>query len=151
MTGRRGWTLVELLTVLLVMGVLSSLAILKYIDLTRTAFAAKIASEFVTVRLAAYNYEADHNNQWPVETGPGVVPPEMAPYLPGGFTFTRPTYDLDWDNMSPSLTPYELAISITTTDPRLLQALAMTLGTRAPYYFTPNKLTYVLIDESGNY
>jgi hypothetical protein len=53
--------------------------------------------------------------------------------------------------MSPSLTPYELAISITTTDPRLLQALAMTLGTRAPYYFTPNKLTYVLIDESGNY
>ena len=151
MTGRRGWTLVELLTAMLVMGVLSSLAILKYIYLTRTAFAAKIAGEFVTVRLAAYNYEADHNNQWPAETGPGTVPAEMAPYLPSGFTFQRTTYDLDWDNLSPSLTPYELAISITTTDPALLQALAQNLGTRAPYYFTNNKLTYVLVDQSGNY
>ena len=151
MRPRRGWTLIEILTVLAVLGVLSSLAILKYIDLSRTAFAAKITGEFVTVRLAAYNYEADHREQWPSETGPGVVPPEMAPYLPSGFTFVRGTYDLDWDNRSPSLVPYQLAISITTTDPALLHALIQSLGTRAPYYFNGNKLTYVLIDESGNY
>ena len=151
MKRRGGWTMVEILTVMVVLGVLSSLAALKYIDLTRTAMAAKIAGEFVTVRLAAYNYEADHNNQWPGETGPGTVPAEMVPYLPGNFSFVRPTYELDWDNRSPSLTPYELAISITTTDPRLIQALIQNLGTRAPYYFTGNKLTYVLVDESGNY
>jgi prepilin-type N-terminal cleavage/methylation domain-containing protein len=151
MMGQRGWTMIELLTVMVVMGLLASIAILKYIDLTRTAYAAKVAAEFVTVRLAAYNYEADHNNQWPAETGPGVIPPELVPYLPRNFTFTTTTYQLDWDNEGPGGDPYQLAISLSTTDPRLLNALVQSLGTRAPYYLNGNRLTYILIDQNGNY
>ena len=75
MSNRRGWTMIELLIVIVVLGLLSSLAVLKYIDLSRTAFAAKIVGEFTTVRLAAYNYEADHNNQWPGDQGPGIFLP----------------------------------------------------------------------------
>ena len=151
MRNRRGWTMIELLTVLVVLGLLANIAILKYIDLTRTAYAAQVAGEFVTVRLAAYNYEADHNNQWPADRGPGVVPPELVTYLPNGFTFTRPSYQLDWDNLGPGGSPYQLAVSLTTTDTRLLSALVQNLGTRAPYFVAGNRLTYILIDETGNY
>lgn len=148
---RRGFTMVELVVALVVLGLLTSLSILKYIDLTRTAYAAKIAGEFTTVRLAAYNYEADHNNQWPSEQGPGVIPPEFNGYLPTGFSFTNPTYQLDWDNRSPSLIPFQLAISMTTPDASLINALRQNLGTKAPYFFAGNRLTFILIDQDGNY
>lgn len=151
MTRRRGFTLIEIMVVIVVLGLLSSIAVLKYIDLTRTAFTAKIVGEFTAVRLAAYNYEADHPNQWPADRGPGVEPPELAGYLPTGFNFASPTYQLDWDNRSPSLDPYQIAISVTTTDARLMNALVQNLGNKAPYFFAGNRLTYVLIDENGNW
>jgi hypothetical protein len=40
---------------------------------------------------------------------------------------------------------------MTTTDTRLMNALLQSLGNKAPYYFSGNKLTYVLVDENGNY
>lgn len=147
----RGWTMIELITVLMVLGLLVNLAVLKYIDLTRSGYVARIASDFNTVRLAAYNYEADHQNIWPPDGSPGVIPSELVNYLPQGFTFTQPLYTYDWDNYSPSLTPYQLAISMTTTDERLLRVLQNALGNDAPYFFAGNKLTFVLIDEFGNY
>jgi prepilin-type N-terminal cleavage/methylation domain-containing protein len=151
MRGRRGWTLIEMLVVMVVLGLLSSIAVLKYIDLSRTAFAAKIVGEFTTVRLAAYNYEADNNNIWPSDQGPGISPPELANYLPTNFSFVNPTYVLDWDNRTPSVDPYQVAISVTSNDARLMNALRQNLGTKAPYFFAGNRLTYVLIDEFGNW
>ena len=148
---RKGFTLVEMMVVVVVIGLLASIVTLKYIDLSRTAYAAKVVGEFTTIRLAAYNYEADHNNQWPAEVGAGVVPPEMIPYLPQGFSFVTPTYTLDWDNRSPSLDPYELAITLTSSDAALINALQQNLGNNAPYFFAGSELTYVLIDASGNY
>lgn len=151
MSSRRGWTMIELLITMVVIGLLASIAVLKYIDLSRTAYAAKIAGEFVTVRLAAYNFEADNANTWPGDQGPGIAPPELDSYLPDGFQFHTPTYDLDWDNRSPSMDPYMLAISITTSDARLMNALANNLGGKAPYFIAGNRLTYILIDRDGNY
>ena len=151
MTNRRGWTMIELLIAMVVLGLLAAISVLKYIDLSRTAYAAKIAGEFVTVRLAAYNYEADHNNFWPSDQEAGIVPPEMIPYLPNQFSFVTPTYELDWDNRSPSRDPYQLAISVRSTDARLMNSLRQTLGNRAPYFFSGNRLTYILVDRYGNY
>ena len=151
MRRRQGWTLLELLTVLVVVGVLCSLAILKYIDLTRTAVTSNIMGDFLAVRLAAYNYEADHRDQWPADAATGVTPPELANYLPDGFSFQKQVYQLDWENNGAHATPYQLAISVITADPKLVDALVATLGTRAPFYLAGNKLTYVLIDDSGNY
>jgi prepilin-type N-terminal cleavage/methylation domain-containing protein len=150
MDKRRGWTMIELLVVIVVMGVLSSLAVLKYIDLTRTAMTSRIVGEFVAVRLAAYNYEADNNNMWPAEVGPGVEPPELNPYLPAGFQFNNPSYTLYWDNLGTG-GPYQIGISMTTTDARLMNAIVQTLGSKAPYFVVGNTLTYVLIDPNGNY
>lgn len=148
---RRGFTMIELIVVILVLGLLVNLAVLKYIDLTRSAYSAKIAGDFTAVRLAAYNYEADHNNQWPADVGPGTIPPEMIPYLPPNFQWVTPNYTLDWDNNTPATSPYALAISMVSDDDRLMQVLRNALGTRAPYFFAGNRLTFVLVDESGNY
>ena len=150
MTKRNGWTMIELIVVIIVMGVLSTLAVLKYIDLTRTAMTSRIVGEFVTIRLAAYNYEADHQNEWPAEIGPGVAPPELAAYLPAGFEFSNLSYTLDWENLGDG-GPFQIGIKMTTIDPRLMNAVVQTLGTKAPYFVVGNTLTYVLIDENGNY
>lgn len=148
---RRGFTLVEMMVVVVVIGLLASIVTLKYIDLSRTAYAAKVVGEFTTVRLAAYNYEADHNNHWPGGAASGVVPGEMIPYLPDGFSFVTPSYTLDWDNRAPSTDPYMLAISLTSSDPALMNALAQNLGNNAPYFFAGNRLTYIIVDKYGNY
>jgi len=150
MLNRRGWTMVELLVVIVVLGILSSLAILKYIDLTRHAMTSRIVGEFVAVRLAAYNFEADNNNQWPAEVGPGVEPPELTPYLPAGFSFNNPNYMLDWENLGAG-GPYLVGVTMSTSDARLMNAVVQTLGTKAPYFVVGNTLTYVLIDPNGNY
>ena len=150
MRDRRGWTMIELLVVIVVMGVLSSLAVLKYIDLTRHAMTSRIVSEFVTIRLAAYNFEADNNNQWPAEVGPGVEPPELTPYLPAGFLFNNPSYTLDWDNFGTG-GAYQIGVTMSTSDARLMNAVVQSLGSKAPYFVVGNTLTYVLIDPTGNY
>jgi len=136
--------------VIVVLGVLSLLGVLKYIDMRRTAMAAQVAAEFTTIRLAAYNYEADHSNQFPPDAGPGLAPPELATYLPSGFSFTRAMYTLDWENI-PSGDPYQVGVRLQTTDPRMMNALVQTLGSRAPYSVVGNTMTYVLIDRHGNY
>jgi len=149
---RRGWTMIELLVVMIILGLLASIAVLKYIDMRRTALAAKVASEFVAIRFAAYSYEADHSNQFPPDAGPGIVPVEMVPYLPAGFTFTQTLYSLDWDNfMAGGGGAYQLGITCTSTDPAFINSLIANLGTRAPYFVVGGNLTYVLIDASGNY
>jgi type II secretory pathway pseudopilin PulG len=140
-----------MMVVVVVIGLLASIVTLKYIDLSRTAYAAKVVGEFTTVRLAAYNYEADHNNQWPPAAGAGIVPNEMIPYLPDGFSFVAPSYTLDWDNRAPSTDPYMLAISLSSSDAALMNALAQNLGNNAPYFFAGNRLTYVIVDRNGNY
>jgi len=79
-----------------------------------------------------------------------VEPPELNPYLPAGFQFINPSYTLDWDNLGTG-GPYQIGISMTTTDARLMNAIVQTLGSKAPYFVVGNTLTYVLIDPNGNY
>ena len=51
---RAGFTFVELMTVIIVLGLLAGIAILKYIDLTHRARAAQAAGDLEAVRIAAY-------------------------------------------------------------------------------------------------
>ena len=97
---RAGFTFIEMLIVMIVLGLLASLAILKYIDLKNRALTAQASADMDAVRLAAYStwYET---GSWPTEVGAGVLPAEMAPYLAKGFTFSRPEYTLDYENLAP--------------------------------------------------
>ena len=149
---RAGFTFVELMTVLIVLGLLAGLAILKYIDLTHRARAAQAAGDLEAVRIAAYGawYET---GKWPAEVGAGIIPPGLAQYLPAGFTFQRKEYTLDWENFVPPgggpSGGMQVGIVVSTTDPKLQQALVQTLGNKLPFIDVGGTLTFVIVGPDG--
>jgi prepilin-type N-terminal cleavage/methylation domain-containing protein len=151
--GRRsGFTIIELLTVMIVMGLLAGMAVLRYIDLRHRARAAEAAADLEAVRLAAYGawYE---NGTWPAEAGPGVVPAALAPYLPANFRFEKPEYTLDWENFVPPgggpSGGMQLGVVVTASNPRLQNALAQTLGNKGPFLNVGGTLTFIIVGADG--
>ena len=149
---RVGFTIVEFLTVMIVLGVLASLAILKYIDLTHRARTALVAGDLQAVRIAAYGawYET---GKWPAEVGPGVIPPGLAQYLPGGFTFQRNEYTLDWENFSPpnggQTVGMQVGVVVRRPNPaRPEQALEDNLGSKCPSS-RGGALTFIIVGPDG--
>jgi prepilin-type N-terminal cleavage/methylation domain-containing protein len=154
-TRRRGFTFIEMLIVMIVLGILASLAILRYIDLRSRAVAAGMSSELNGVRLAAYNYWADHD-AWPPEAGPGITPPGLLPYLRTGFTFSRPDYTIDWENfMAADGSPgagngvMQVGLTVTSSDASLIHALALSAQGGAPFFVVGNTLTYIILEPNG--
>ena len=149
---RRGFTFIELLIVMIVLGLLAALATLKYMDMKNRALTAQAAADMEAVRLAAYSawYET---GSWPAEAGPGIVPTELTPYLAKGFTFTRPEYTLDWENFVPpgggTSAGMQLGVVISSSNTRMQLALQQTLGNKGPFFITGNDLTFVLIGPDG--
>jgi prepilin-type N-terminal cleavage/methylation domain-containing protein len=150
---RAGFTFVELMVVLIVLGLLAGLAILKYIDLTHRARAAQAAGDLEAVRIAAYGawYET---GKWPAEVGAGVIPPGLAPYLPQGFTFQRNEYTLDWENFSPpnggQTAGMQVGVVVTSSNVRLQHALENALGSKLPFTDVGGVLTFIIVGPDGN-
>ena len=150
---RSGFTIIELLTVMIVIGLLAGIAILRYIDLRHRARAAEAVADLEAVRLAAYGawYET---GTWPAEIGPGMVPPALAPYLPTNFRFDKPEYTLDWENFVPPgggpSGGMQLGIVVIASDPRLQRALAQTLGNKGPFVSVGGTLTFIIVGADGN-
>lgn len=97
MRDRRGFTLVELITVVIVLGVLGGIAVMRYLDLQNDALAGKVASDMEGIRLAAIAYHAD-TEVWPPPSGAGVTPPALAPLLPGNLEWGTEQYTYAWLN-----------------------------------------------------
>lgn len=152
MRRRRGFTFIELLVVIIVLGLLAGLATLKYVDLKNRALTAQAAADMEALRLAAYSawYET---GTWPAEVGPGVIPAEMMPYLAKGFTFSRAEYTLDWENFVPpgggESAGMQLGVVITSSNARMQLALEQTLGNKGPFFITGGDLTFVIIGPDG--
>ena len=141
---QRGFTLIELLVVVMIIGILTTLGILKFADLRNSARAASVAGDVRVITVAALNYQADNQN-WPPESGAGVIPAGLTPYLPG-FTFSRPEYSLDWDNFGVGGSNYIIGVTVTPTDPDLLNKIKRTLGTQSPWFSSGNSLTYIIVE-----
>jgi prepilin-type N-terminal cleavage/methylation domain-containing protein len=150
---RAGFTFIELMTVLIVLGLLASLAILKYIDLTHRARAAQAAGDLEAVRIAAYGawYET---GKWPAEVGPGIIPPGLGQYLPAGFTFQRNEYTLDWENFVPAnggpTAGMQVGVVVSSSEPRLQKALENALGNKLPFTDVGGDLTFIIVGPDGN-
>jgi len=146
---RAGFTLVEVLVVMIILGLLSGIALLKYLDMRATAKTAALAADFRAVTVAALNYYAD-NNEWPAESGPGQVPNGLRGYLPGGLTETleRPDYVLDYENIALGETPL-IGVSVRATDTRLMGKFVATFGDRSPFFMNGDKLTYLIAGPGG--
>ncbi len=133
--GRRGgFSLVELLMAVSIVGILAGLAIPNMRNMTFRARATTVAADIEVLRLATLQYNADRN-AWPPETGPGVVPTELSGFLPDGFSFDGNGYQLDYENLSfpgglpgdPTTTQL-IAAAVTTADSQLANAIAELLG-----------------------
>jgi len=148
-TRPRGFTLIELILVVMVLGILASIAVLKYIDLRNSALAAQMAQELRAIQIAALNYHADLE-QWPAETPAGAVPLGLATLLPGQLagSFDRRDYLLDYENFGDT-SEVVIGVSVTTPDARLFAKFVQYLGTKSPFFLTGNTLTYLISGPGG--
>ncbi|HEV8124926.1 MAG TPA: prepilin-type N-terminal cleavage/methylation domain-containing protein [Gemmatimonadales bacterium] len=149
---RRGVSFLELLVVMVIIGLLARIALPRYHEMKLQAIAAKAAGDFNAIKLAAYAYHTE-NQQWPAETGPGLVPPELAPDLPEGFSFDRDEYSIDWENWAlPSGLPQFpqsrmlIALTITTSDSALANLILLKLGHSTLHFTSGNSSTFALVE-----
>jgi prepilin-type N-terminal cleavage/methylation domain-containing protein len=149
---RRGFTLIELLVAFIVMTILASMALLRYIDLKHRAMSVKATTDMDLVRKAGYARYYDVG-EWPAGSGAGLVPPDLKPYLPGNFSFDRTDYKLQWENFAPPgggpSASYQVAVRLSSPNARLMQALTQTIGSRTPYVMMGNELFVIVVGPDG--
>ncbi|HEU5219849.1 MAG TPA: type II secretion system protein [Gemmatimonadales bacterium] len=149
---RTGFTLVELLTVIVVLSILAGIAVMKYIDMRNAALAAQMAEEVRAIQLAAFNYYAEAED-WPPEAGQNAVPVGLGPLLPGQLatSFDRGQYQFDYDNFGDTNPNMIVGVSITTADPRLFAKFVHYLGTQSPFFVSGTKITYLIAGPGGGF
>lgn len=150
MRNRRGFTLIELMVVTFLLGILASIAILKYMDLRNHAVSAQMSQELRAITVAVINYHAG-TEAWPAEVGPGVVPPELNGLLPGQLasSFDRTQYVLDYENFGPSASQIMIGVAVTSSQPKLFAKFVQYMGTQSPFFLSGSQLTYLISGPGG--
>jgi type II secretory pathway pseudopilin PulG len=147
---RTGFTMVELLTVALVMGTLARVSVPDVHAALLKGRAAQVVGEFQVVRLAVLDYHAKYG-RWPLDSYAGQTPQGLAEFLPPGFTLSGAGYQLDWENWTlPDGLPQSpragvlLGISVVTPDRELGAAVTRTLGGAMAHYTLGDRYTFVI-------
>ena len=145
---KNGFTLIEVLIVVVIVGVLTRIALPQMHEVRVRARAAAVRADFQVVRHAAENFYAD-NVRWPSDLDAGVTPPDLIGDLPGGFNFDRGEYLLNWENWTlPNGLPNDpsvraiIGISITTDD-RALGAAVLDMINEAASYQLGDTYTFI--------
>lgn len=146
---RRGFSLIELLMVVVIIGTLARIAIPNYQGLKRKAEAADVIGNFEVVKVAAFTYHADHHS-FPPDYNRGIVPTELVDYLPEGFSFEYRDYLLDWERWiledgTPSRpnTGVMVGVSLVTDDEDFGNEVLNLLGESAATFTIEDHFTYI--------
>ena len=94
---QRGFTVLELMIVLTILGITLAIAIPTYSNMVRQVRATQAVADLQSLRAAAYLCFGD-TGDWPEEIQAGAVPPELVPYLREDIEFMNEWYRIDWDN-----------------------------------------------------
>lgn len=151
MTRRGGFTLIELMTVMIVIGILAGLAVLRYADLRNHAIVASIVSDLENVRLGAYNYWADRDS-FPPDAGAGQMPAGLDRYMGSSFQFAKPKYTLDWENFqggSGGTGGMQVGIVVTSSDSKLMNLLASRAAGGLPYFVAGSSVAFIVVGPNG--
>lgn len=146
---RRGFSLIELLMVVVIIGTLARIAIPNYQGMKRKAEAADVIGNFEVVKVAAFSFHADHHS-FPKDYNRGEVPPPLKNYLPDGFDFTFRDYLLDWEHwVLPDGTPSKpgtgvmVGVSLVTDDEDFGNEVLNLLGQSAATFTIEDHYTYI--------
>lgn len=124
--GRGGFTLVEVLMVVLLVAILAGISVPMYSSATRRAEAARVLGDAHVIQLALREHLLQHA-RYPDTAEPGEVPPGLAPYLPDGFSFSRPLSMYRYRNWSQAGSPGpglpSVGLEVLADDAILLRAL----------------------------
>jgi prepilin-type N-terminal cleavage/methylation domain-containing protein len=94
-TRRAGFTIIELLITLIIIGILANIAIPMLRVVKTRADAARVLSDFDIIRGAAYDVFASHDS-FPPSGNFGQVPPQFVQSLPAGFQFQYKDVNYRW-------------------------------------------------------
>ncbi len=149
---RGGFSLIELLMTVSIVGILAGLAIPNLRSMTYRARAAEVAGDFEVVRIATVLYNGNYQ-RWPPDAAQGVVPAELIEFLPEGFSFQGNGYELKYEFYSlPGGLPGDpqttqlIAVSVTVELDELSNAVVELLG--GGLVFSVGSKHTVVIDRS---
>jgi prepilin-type N-terminal cleavage/methylation domain-containing protein len=151
MRPRRGFSFVELLVTMIVIGLLARLAVPRYGEMKRRATAAAIVGDVHTIRVAAFSYYTEHGT-FPSDAAMGQLPTELVANLPAGFSFSRPDYSYDWHVWSATNgsgnTETLVGITVSVSDQRLVARLVLLAGAGYIPIVTPTQVTFLVSSQS---
>jgi prepilin-type N-terminal cleavage/methylation domain-containing protein len=130
---RRGFTLVELLVAVTIVGILAAIGLPKFRDLRRRATATQIVGDFDVVRHAAMSFLTD-SGYFPPEVGSGQISPSLLPYFPTNFRMAKEEWTMDYDYVK-VLGVQIVAVSFLTPDDQLGETAMKLLGHSTTFAF----------------
>ncbi len=86
---RHGYTLVEIMVVVVIIGLLAAIAIPAFKRVQERSAASRIANDLRQYAEAIQRYNLE-NGQWPPSGAVGTIPVGLESYLPAGFTNPSP-------------------------------------------------------------
>ena len=102
LNSKRGVTVIELLIIVAIIGVISTISMPLLSRALTQARAVAIIGDFRAVRVSAEEYQSQRS-AWPAERGRGEAPPELAEYLQDQIDWSSPIWGspvvYDWDNL----------------------------------------------------
>ena len=144
-----GFTLVEVLVVVAIIGLLTAIAAPMYINFVRRAEAGTIVTDYHTFVICVMQYHTDMST-FPPDRLPGEQVPELKTYVGDKLKMNHARWVYDWENWinadgSPNHASTGIAYGFTvqTADLRLVEALYTEYS--GPLYQTqPGRYTFMI-------